>query len=793
MKRKRGHKKGKSKKLKLQSPATAEFPNNDVESVNTEENNSGSEEVEENNEVEQESKATVEAAVSPIKVVEKPPLPPPKVFQRPPPTAVYGRVKLKLKKTTPKPPTVEPQVVIAASESQIRSDAGKSSEVVSVVDNKEDEVVVVGEKMEESSKKSGIIKIVSSKTWSPPVPVDKESGEISASEDSSKIVSLKSSSPPTLSSCSLAPDGRESGGTMVSLKSPIGEESGTVVCLKSTSIPVLVGEESSKIVSSKTTSPPAFSGKESSTIVSLKTSSSPAHGGKESGTIVSLEGSSPPALVGKENGKILFSTTSSSPAVGSKEGGKIVILKSPPSPTATVVSLKSSSPPALGSKGSGKIVFLKSSSPPPASGKESGVNGFSLEEEENKTDEHQVRKPQREVKYNKEELEASIEVIKKVMKMDTAEPFNVPVDPIKLGIPDYFDVIDTPMDFGTIRNNLENGTKYMDSEDVYKDVQYIWDNCFKYNNKGDYIVDLMKRVKKNFMKYWMAAGLYTEQTKKIKGEESSPLDESMTTGHGKKLKKGKGVKRHKDDCLCAICIMKRRRREREAREAQMSRELGGQVTSPQIKASKTGLPEEYKQEEISHAESPVETSSYMETSPDGDIDVEMEDGETRPDAVAPQHNNDQKLVANRADLHDKSDRSGDISEKSVQSDKGDAELYSYHEANGLDESGSRLKTNAHNQLLLQPEGQTAGYLQHRHELLEMEKKHQKLRMLDTFRDLENPRILGLCGTLFPNNVQTIWNGANSLVRCQRSCHGRGIHDAVGSFMNLPSKSASFLK
>lgn len=82
------------------------------------------------------------------------------------------------------------------------------------------------------------------------------------------------------------------------------------------------------------------------------------------------------------------------------------------------------------------------------------------------------------------------------------------------------------MDFGTIRNNLENGTKYMDSEDVYKDVQYIWDNCFKYNNKGDYIVDLMKRVKKNFMKYWMAAGLYTEQTKKIKGEQilcPSPL------------------------------------------------------------------------------------------------------------------------------------------------------------------------------------------------------------------------------------------------------------------------------
>lgn len=73
------------------------------------------------------------------------------------------------------------------------------------------------------------------------------------------------------------------------------------------------------------------------------------------------------------------------------------------------------------------------------------------------------------------------------------------------------------MDFGTVRSNLESGTKYMDSEDVYKDVQYIWDNCYKYNNKGDYIVDLMKRVKKNFMKYWVAAGLYTEQSKKLKG------------------------------------------------------------------------------------------------------------------------------------------------------------------------------------------------------------------------------------------------------------------------------------
>jgi hypothetical protein len=93
---------------------------------------------------------------------------------------------------------------------------------------------------------------------------------------------------------------------------------------------------------------------------------------------------------------------------------------------------------------------------------------------------------------------------------------------------DYFDIIDTPMDFGTVCSNLEKNDKYMNSEDVYKDVQYIWENCYKYNNKGDYIVDLMRRVKKNFMKYWTAAGLYTDQSKGTKGETSSPCSLSVS-------------------------------------------------------------------------------------------------------------------------------------------------------------------------------------------------------------------------------------------------------------------------
>ena len=74
------------------------------------------------------------------------------------------------------------------------------------------------------------------------------------------------------------------------------------------------------------------------------------------------------------------------------------------------------------------------------------------------------------------------------------------------------------MDFGTICSDLEHGCKYLNSEEVFRDVQFIWENFSRYNNKGDYILNQMNRVKKNFMKYWMAAGFHCELPKRSNGE-----------------------------------------------------------------------------------------------------------------------------------------------------------------------------------------------------------------------------------------------------------------------------------
>ncbi|KAL9269455.1 Bromodomain-containing protein [Drosera capensis] len=376
------------------------------------------------------------------------------------------------------------------------------------------------------------------------------------------------------------------------------------------------------------------------------------------------------------------------------------------------------------------------------------------------------------VRYNKAELDASLEVIKKVMKMDAAEPFNAPVNPDE--IPDYYDVIDIPMDFGTIQSNLESGSKYMNSEDVYRDVQYIWDNCCKYNNKGDYIVDLMRRLKKGFSKYWNAAGLYSETLHAEDGALSS---------HEKKPKKGKGFKQHKDGCMCAICIMRRRRQERVAREATEARGARGQDAHARSTTS-TYLSGEFKQQESIHVESPLggETSSYLETSPDINAE-DIEDDKRLEETGTPQIDAAQKEVD--VELHDEDDRSGDISEKSHHGSIAEDESNPTIESRLEGPSGCRTTTDAQKQLSL---NQNLLYQQKKLELMELEKKRQKSKLFDKFRGLEYPMLLELSSTLFTSDTNSFWSGPHSLVhRQQKSSHDSGIHEAVASFMNSSSR------
>lgn len=76
-------------------------------------------------------------------------------------------------------------------------------------------------------------------------------------------------------------------------------------------------------------------------------------------------------------------------------------------------------------------------------------------------------------------------------------PFLEPVDPVKLGIPDYFDVIKTPMDLSTVRRKLESG-QYSSAEQFETDVRLIISNCYSYNAPDSDVVSLCKAFEKLF-------------------------------------------------------------------------------------------------------------------------------------------------------------------------------------------------------------------------------------------------------------------------------------------------------
>lgn len=389
---------------------------------------------------------------------------------------------------------------------------------------------------------------------------------------------------------------------------------------------------------------------------------------------------------------------------------------------------------------------------------------------EEKTQKQEPELLHRDLRLNKQELDTALEVIRKIMKMDAAEPFNTPVDPIALGIPDYFDVIDTPMDFGTICSNLESGVKYMNSEDVYKDVQYIWDNCYKYNNKGDYVTDLMKRVKKNFAKYWTAAGLYSDH---LQSAESSQIKETTPSSHGKEPTKSgslthknnkrlQGLKKHKEGCLCAICVMIRRRQERE------------EITRSLDEAS-DDYPDDMKPEETSPVESREYTSSNMENSPEPDVDTIMQEKGA-----------ERKLTENQGALHEKlgdgtgsemgiqSKRTGVTSEHLLSGYASVDEHKSRHQKQNV-EPGGDLLNGSRKENLQHGDENTASGLQRPKELLD---KYQKAKMLENLRYLENPTVMELSRILFADNQRSVWNGPHSLVKRRGSTRKSSIHAAI---------------
>jgi len=96
-----------------------------------------------------------------------------------------------------------------------------------------------------------------------------------------------------------------------------------------------------------------------------------------------------------------------------------------------------------------------------------------------------------------DELQKCLGVLNNMFRQDECAPFYYAVDPIRLNIPDYWDVIKHPMDMSKIKENLLNG-KYADSKDFQKDVHLMFENARTYNPAGHPVHILADRLEKSF-------------------------------------------------------------------------------------------------------------------------------------------------------------------------------------------------------------------------------------------------------------------------------------------------------
>ncbi|KAL1564281.1 transcription factor GTE9-like [Salvia divinorum] len=94
-------------------------------------------------------------------------------------------------------------------------------------------------------------------------------------------------------------------------------------------------------------------------------------------------------------------------------------------------------------------------------------------------------------------------LLKKLMSQQFAWVFNSPVDVVKLNIPDYFSIIKTPMDLGTVKSKLNSG-KYSNPLEFLADARLTLTNAKTYNPPGSDVHVLAETFSQFFETRWKA-------------------------------------------------------------------------------------------------------------------------------------------------------------------------------------------------------------------------------------------------------------------------------------------------
>ncbi|XP_022720339.1 transcription factor GTE12-like isoform X1 [Durio zibethinus] len=112
-------------------------------------------------------------------------------------------------------------------------------------------------------------------------------------------------------------------------------------------------------------------------------------------------------------------------------------------------------------------------------------------------------------------------LLKALMKHPAGWVFNEPVDPKALNIPDYFTIIKSPMDLGTIKSKLVKNT-YLGIQEFVADIKLTFSNAMLYNPPSNNVHKMAEEMNEFFEARW-------------KSLEEKWNQENFKVGHGKIL------------------------------------------------------------------------------------------------------------------------------------------------------------------------------------------------------------------------------------------------------------------
>ncbi|ESO06581.1 hypothetical protein HELRODRAFT_64016 [Helobdella robusta] len=128
-----------------------------------------------------------------------------------------------------------------------------------------------------------------------------------------------------------------------------------------------------------------------------------------------------------------------------------------------------------------------------------------------------------------------------------AWPFYQPVDAELLGLDDYHELIEMPMDLGTVKRKIESN-EYKTASEFANDVRLIFTNCYRYNAHGSDVVAMARKLQDVFeLKY-----AHTPSSKPSSSATSASAATSQGNqsrlDHAAKASEKKKQKKREDKC-----------------------------------------------------------------------------------------------------------------------------------------------------------------------------------------------------------------------------------------------------